>query len=134
MFDYQKQANDFLSSGDAKIKINFVGCEVNQTWGDNIPRNKYNVTISTSKGRMRFHFWDSIANMNGAPSAYDVLACLTKYDPGTMYDFFNEMGYEIKSSKDNSRFTRLYKAVVKEYQSLCKIFTEEQIETLREIQ
>ena len=68
------------------------------------------------------------------PTEYDILACLTKYDPGTMNDFFSEMGYEVHDADDIFCFLNTYNAVVKEYRDLCKIFTEEQMEMLREIQ
>ena len=68
------------------------------------------------------------------PTVYDILSCLTKYDPGTMNDFFSEMGYEVHDADDIFCFLNTYNAVVKEYRDLCRIFTEEQMEMLREIQ
>ena len=67
------------------------------------------------------------------PNEYDILACLQKYDVGSMDDFFAEFGYEIKSTKDMTNFINTYNAVVKEYNDLLRIFTEEQMEELREI-
>ena len=68
------------------------------------------------------------------PTPYDILACMNKYDVGTMNDFFDEFCYEIHSADDMFRFMNTYNAVVKEYNNLCRIFTEEQMEMLREIQ
>lgn len=68
------------------------------------------------------------------PTAYDILACLQKYDVGTMNDFFDEFGFEVHSVDDMFSFMNTYNAVVKEYRDLCRIFTEEQMEMLREIQ
>lgn len=171
MSEYQKQALDFLEKCNAKIKIEFVCTDVNQNWNDNAKRNKYQVTITTPRGKMVFDFWDSIMNTQimltgygefieklmrkshdavlpkntpeprkyfemqkeAKPKAYDVLACLTKYDPGTMNDFFHEFGYEVHSADDMFTFLNTYNAVVKEYRDLCRIFTEEQMEMLREI-
>lgn len=67
------------------------------------------------------------------PTAYDILACLQKYEVGSMDDFMAEFGYEIKSVKDMTNFINTYNAVVKEYNDLCRIFTEEQMDELREI-
>lgn len=67
------------------------------------------------------------------PTAYSILACLTKYEPGTMDDFFHEFGYEIHNADDICCFLNTYNAVVKEYRDLCRIFTEAQMELLREI-
>lgn len=68
------------------------------------------------------------------PTVYDILSCLTTYDPGTMNDFFSEMGYEVHDADDIFCFLNTYNAVVKEYRDLCRIFTAEQMEMLREIQ
>lgn len=68
------------------------------------------------------------------PTPYDVLACLEKYEVGTMNDFFHEFGYEVHSADDMFSFMNTYNAVVKEYNDLRRIFTEEQMEMLREIQ
>ena len=67
------------------------------------------------------------------PTEYDILACLQQYEVGTMHDFFHEFGYEVHNVDDMFRFMNLYNAVVKEYQDLCRIFTSEQMEKIREI-
>ena len=64
---------------------------------------------------------------------YDILACLEKYEVGTMNDFFHEFGYEVSNADDIFCFLNTYNAVVKEYRDLCRIFTPEQMEMLREI-
>lgn len=61
---------------------------------------------------------------------YDVLACLTKYDPGTHEDFCHEFGYDTDSIKG----LNTYLAVQKEWYNLNRIFTPEQLEELAEIQ
>lgn len=63
------------------------------------------------------------------PTAYDVLACLTKYDPGTFEDFCSEFGYD----EDSRTAERIYYAVQKEYTQLARIFTAEQLEEMQEI-
>ena len=60
---------------------------------------------------------------------YDVLACLTAYDPGTHEDFCSEYGYD----PDSIRGLKTYLAVQKEYRELSRIFTPEQLEAMQEI-
>ena len=67
------------------------------------------------------------------PAEYDILACLTKYDVGSMDDFMHEFGYEIKCTQDMTNFINTYNAVVKEYNDVRRCFTEEQIEAMSEI-
>lgn len=63
------------------------------------------------------------------PTAYDILACVTKYDPGTFEDFCSEFGYD----EDSKMADKIYTAAMREYKQLERIFTHEQIEELQEI-
>lgn len=63
------------------------------------------------------------------PTAYDVLACITKYDPGTFEDFCSEFDYD----EDSIMAAKTYFAVQKEYTHLKKLLTSEQMEELQEI-
>lgn len=64
------------------------------------------------------------------PNAYDILACLTKYNPGTFEDFCNEFGYDTDSRKAE----KTYNAVRDEYLQLISLFNEKEMEQLQEIQ
>ena len=64
-----------------------------------------------------------------APTAYDVLACLTKNDPGTFEDFCSEFGYD----EDSRKAEKIYNAVLDEWRNVCALFTDEEIEQLQEI-
>ena len=68
------------------------------------------------------------------PTEYDILSCLQKYEVGDFEDFMYEFGYEIKKRGDLKRITDIYNAVVKEYNDVCRCFTEEQLEAMWEIQ
>lgn len=63
------------------------------------------------------------------PTEYDILACLTKDDPGTFSDFCFEYGY----SDDSIKARNIYFAVQKEWSDLRRIFTKKQLEELAEI-
>ena len=64
-----------------------------------------------------------------APTAYDVLACLTKNDPDTFENFCSEFGYD----EDSRKAEKIYNAVVEEWRNVCALFTDEEIEQLQEI-
>lgn len=64
------------------------------------------------------------------PDCYDVLACLTKYDPGTFEDFCAEYGYD----EDSRTAERIYIAVQNEFANLKRIFDSEQLEAMQEIE
>ncbi|MFR2774842.1 MAG: hypothetical protein ACLTBR_03315 [Anaerostipes sp.] len=63
------------------------------------------------------------------PTAYDVLACLIKDDPGAFEDFCSTFGYD----EDSKTADRVYIEVVREYKQLERIFTAEQMKELQEI-
>ena len=145
MREYVKQAKDFLKSCNATMDIMYLGTEVNKNWDEKRERDTYMVNIRTPKGNMQVKFWDSISNtiknsdlrrINKPlikPTAYDILSCLQKYDVGDFEDFMYEFRYEITKRGDLAKIQNVYNAVVKEYNDVCRCFTEEQIEEMKEI-
>ena len=135
MNEYVKRARDFLEACNATMQITWIGCEINKNWNDNIRRNVYRATIKTPMGVMWVKFWDSEYNKERGiePTEYDVLACLEKYDVGTIDNFVNEYGYEVKEWEDVKRIKNIYNAVKRQYKSLCRCFTPDQIEAMQEI-
>ena len=135
MSEYEKQAQNFLDACNARMEITFVCRMKNDKWHDQYARNRYEVAISTPKGTMMFPFWDSIINTqnNQRPSKYSILACLEKYDVGSVDDFFDEFCWEITCGSDVIKFLDTYNETVKQYRDICRIFTPEQMEMLREI-
>lgn len=68
------------------------------------------------------------------PTAYDILACLQKYDVGEFDDFISEFGYEFNNSKEYKAVEKTYKAVVKEFNAMQSLFNDAELEQLQEIQ
>lgn len=136
MREYVKQAKDFLKSCNATMKITKIGCEKNNNWNDKGWHNTYRATIKTPMGSMWVKFWNSVYNTEREiePNEYDILACLEKYDVGTIDDFVQEFGYEVNEWADVKRIQNIYNAVKRQYKSLCRCFTPEQIEAMQEIQ
>jgi hypothetical protein len=58
---------------------------------------------------------------------------LQKYEVGDIEDFISDYGYEINKKGDLKRVQSIYNAVIKEFNDVCRCFTEEQLEALREI-
>lgn len=146
MTNYVNQAKYFLENCNATIKMMYIGQTIPENWGKGKKHDTYIVNISTPRGNMQVKFYDSIVNtnknkdltLNGLhrkykPTAYDILSCLTTCDVGSIEDFISEFGYEIKKPGDFKRILNTYKAVKKEYEDVCRCFTEEQIEQLQKI-
>lgn len=68
------------------------------------------------------------------PTAYSVLACLQKSDPGTFEWFCREFGYDSKPLMDYPKVRQIYESVLNEYQNVKMLFSDEEIEMLCEIQ
>jgi hypothetical protein len=66
---------------------------------------------------------------NAKPTEYDVLACVEKYSYDSFSDFCSEFGFSTDSISARERFL----ACGEEYTGLRRIFTDEQMEKLREI-
>lgn len=65
-----------------------------------------------------------------SPTAYDVLASITKSEPGTFEDFCGGYGYD----SDSRRAYQTYEAVVDEWKKVRAFFTDEELTELQEIQ
>lgn len=63
------------------------------------------------------------------PTSYDVLACLTTYDPEDFESFCSNFGYDI----DSRRAEKTYNGVVDEYNNLKMLFSDKELEELQEI-
>ncbi len=63
------------------------------------------------------------------PSAYDVLASLTKYEVDSFKDFCDNYGYE----EDSRKAEKIYNAVVEEWNNIKMLYSDLEIEKLQEI-
>lgn len=82
----------------------------------------------TEKNKARAEF--AKKQKEARPDCYDVLACLTKYAPGTFEDFCGEYGYD----EDSRTAERIYIAAQSEFANLKRIFDHEQMEAMQEIE
>lgn len=64
-----------------------------------------------------------------APTAYSVLAGLTKSDPGSLENFCAECGYDT----DSRSAEKIYHVVKDEYANLCRLFSDKELELMQEI-
>lgn len=97
-----------------------------------LKENKANL-IHHIRRELNFQFMNNgksdIIHYPIAPTAYDVLSCLTKNDPDTFENFCSEYGYD----EDSRKAEKVYNAVLDEWRNVCALFTDEEIEQLKEI-
>ena len=154
---YNDAVNLVAESFNLSFKAEFLRNDFHFV-GDKDKRDIYKITLSRGNRKYSFEFGQSIArsgfyasygrqkyelprekmNLKNhelkivkpiAPTLYDVLACLQKYDVGTFEDFCSEFGYET----DSRNAKKTYKAVVKEYNKMCSLFNNDELEVLTEI-
>lgn len=143
-FDGDKDTRDIytvtLSRGSRKYTFDFgQSIMKSQYYQDyNIPERTYTLNGGCRTGNYSINDLSRyqsggqklILKKGEAPTAYSILSCLTKYDPGTFEDFCSEFGYDTDSKKAE----KTYNGVKEEYQNVAMLFTDEEIELLQEIQ
>jgi len=132
MTDYQQQALDFLKRTGTTISFRKKGYGY-YFEDDKEKRHIWYVTLTRGAREWTITFGQSIASGNKRPTAYDVLACVEKYDVGTFDNFCSEFGYNDRPLSDYPKILKIYNAVVDEYNNLKQLFNEEEMELLREI-
>jgi hypothetical protein len=127
--NYEKQAENFAKKHG--LKMSFIGEPIYKKYflNDRQQRWVFKIKLTRNKKSFTFTFGQSISKGIEAPSIYDVLATSEKYDVGSFEDFINEFGYE-----HSNETKKLYKAVIKNYNQILKLFPESEIlEELQEI-
>lgn len=116
--DYQQQALDFAKSHGIKLSIMDAWFGTMSYWNDKQERHIFKMRLTRGRKQYTIVFGQSIAAGAKEPTMYDVLACLTKYDPGTFENFCSDFGY----NTDSRSAERTYKAVCKEWQAVERLF------------
>jgi hypothetical protein len=129
---YQQQATDFLNKYGISMSAKFVDHKPYFA-EDNESRDVFRITFTRDKSKFSLTFGQSIVNSTGdgsnVPTAYDVLACIQKNDPGSFENFCADFGYDSDSRKSE----RTYRLVLKQWEKVEAFFSQEEIEALQEI-
>lgn len=134
--EYEKQGREFLTLTNTTMEQVYLGRRKHFP-DDKEPRDCFQVVLKNERGFYSFTFGDSLVNtekarnsaMRQKPSAYSVLACLTKSEPEQNVDAFaSEYGYEKPSEA-----IHVHKAVLEEWEGVQKLWTPEQLLALAEI-
>jgi ribosomal protein L36 len=133
--------NDTADRDCYEYTIERGGRKYTSTFGDSIERtNRDGCYIVKKKGNVyyinqhEYHSRGSDGQRMGVyrrkePSAYSLLACLTKYDPGSFKDFCSDFGY----STDSISAHKTFLAVDEEWHAVNRMFGDI-IDELQEIQ
>lgn len=128
--DYQKQTQDFLDLTGSTLEVKFLKHD-KYFPDDKEMRDIYEIILKRANRSFVFTFGQSIfkTEEKESPTAYDILSCFTKYDPGTFENFCADYGYDTDSRKAE----KIYNNVVKEYDNLKMLYSDKELELLAEI-
>jgi hypothetical protein len=138
MSKYEIRAINFCSKYDVKIDCKYLGLK--NHFNDGIYHKTYSVTIKRGKEEFSFRYGASEVDTGDInfiePSKYDILSCLTKYDPEYFEFFCDNYGYSYETKNEKRKIEKIYYAVVREWKGVERIFgdfTTEQWDEFREI-
>ena len=127
MTEYEKQAQDFLTSTGTELTVEYEGYR-KYFPNDKEKRAVFEFTLRRAGKEYIGTFGQSIAAGDKMPSDYDILACLDYWE-GNFEDFCGEYGY----SDDSISALNTYNAVIKQSVGLKELFTFYELEKLGEI-
>lgn len=125
MFDYEKQAEDFLKATGTEFSVVGYRGVAKMPWHkDGQDMDKWEVRLRRNGEEWRFNFYMGLGHNKKAPTAYDVLASIEKYDVGTFEDFCGDYCYDMYDDygRRNANTYGLYKAVCREYKHVESMF------------
>ncbi len=134
---YEIKANGSYYNQGAYLVADYLGLKMkvgSSEYKKYFPSDKesryvFKITLKKGGKQYTFNFGQSIACGSEEPTLYDVLSCLQKYYIGTFEDFCGEFGYDSYATASK----KTYKAVVKEFEAMQRLFTSEELEVLQMI-
>jgi hypothetical protein len=132
MSEYTEMADNFLARHGIKFSTKFIKHGYHFI-GDKESRDIFNVSFSRGNKMFSLRFGQSLKESDGSgsnpPTAYDVIAGITKYPVGTFEDFCADFGY----NTDSISALKIYKLVLKEWDKVSSFFTEQELDEMQEI-
>lgn len=133
-FNDDKEKRDIyeitLKKGERSYTFKFgqsINCSVK--WTIYTPKGK----INTNEDKVAKKYSMGVKKRNenySEPTPYDILSCLTKYDPEEFKDFCDNYGY----NEDSIKAKKIYDNVVEEYNNLKMLYSDKELKMMQEIQ
>ena len=111
----------FAIIGNPEYKLHFSG--------DTQKRYVFKCKIARGRKSFTVDFGQSINRGAEEPSLDEIMECLQKYDVGSFEDFCSDFGYD----EDSRTAERIYKAVCKEFENMSRLFSEDELQILSNI-
>lgn len=134
MTTYEEQAMEFANKYGVKLKVLGSEYKVMESFDDDQARFVFKCRLSRGRRRYTFEFGQSLAAKDKKPTMYEVLACMAKWEAGSMEEFCREYGYDTLPMWKYPMVKKIYLAVRREYQAMRRLFPEQEaMEELCEI-
>lgn len=136
MNEYDKQAEDFLKKTGTTFNVIAYKGRNPMHKDDKDMMDKWLVEFVRGDEEWDFPFYMGLGHNGAKPSAYDVLACIQKYEVDSFEEFCSEFGYDMYDNNYmgyNKRSWEIYRAVCDEYEEVQRMFGDV-LEELSEIQ
>lgn len=125
-FDFGQSLNESYKAREGNFGATWQGGKPLKTMPQSFDYERYNLPTSAKEvaetrvrisGKMVQWF---VSQAIIPPTEYDILASVTKYDPGTFDDFCSDYGYDTDSKKAE----KTYFAVQKEWSNIIRLFSD----------
>lgn len=131
--DYETQGIEFLQKYNIQFQYKYIKTAL-YFEDDKEGRDIYSITLRRKSPRskqitIRFGMSLMDTRNNKEPRPYDLLACITKNDPGSFNEFCDVYG----CSNDSIKALKTYKNVCSEWKKVNNFFSEQELEELAEI-
>ena len=147
MSEYTMQADKFLSDTGTVLTVEYLRTAP-YFQDDKESRDIYRFTLTNARGSYSSEYGDSINNTEARikaaikshkahpkPSAYDILACVEKYQPEPIFaEWARDFGYDDAPMRDYPKIQAIHQACLSQYAGIARLFTAAQMEQLQEIQ
>ena len=128
MNEYTQQAQKFLEDTNTTFSVVKYRGRAFPIFSRDRYMDEWTVCLERNGKKWNFTFYMGLGHHGVEPTAYDVLACLEKYEVGDLDNFCAEFGYDIYAEETEA----IYKGVKAEYSHVVEMF-EDCLEELREI-
>lgn len=136
MYDqYARQARYFINSTKTDVKTLYLGKSY-PDWDKENLHDSFTVTITRDRKLLTLPFYDSIDNTEKKVhrlKAYDILASIDPDVEPSLGNFIQDFGYEITTNSDYIRISKIHTDLVYQAEKLREMYSEDELERLREI-
>jgi hypothetical protein len=123
LMNYQQTAENFAK--EYGIELNILSVKYGKHFrNDKQQRYIFKVQLKRNGKQYTFKYGQSIFCGSNEPIMYDILTCLTKYDPIDITNFCAEYGYKSLDTIEINEIKIMFSRVQNEYENVNRLFSD----------